>query len=73
MLTSEQQNNANIAKLHQLAQDALAKYGEHNTDAQRATGFGDIRLAREHAKKAAYWSGMQDGLLRAIAVLEGRG
>jgi hypothetical protein len=51
---------ANIAKLEQLRGDAHAKYLEHlntNTD----------------DRNRAYWSGMEDGFIRALRVLRGEG
>lgn len=50
---------ANIAKLHQLAQDSELKMAEFTSAGRQLD--------------AAHYAGMRDGLLRAINVLEGRG
>lgn len=48
---------ANLAKLEQLNQDATKKIAEADAD----------------SNSFIYWSGWQDGITRAIKVLEGRG
>lgn len=53
----ETDHRANVAKLRQLAQDADAKAHEKGTS----------NSGLQH------WSGVRDGLLRAITVIEGRG
>jgi len=62
MLSYEQMNQANIARLQQLAADADAKKAE----------FFNLGGA-ENERSAAHYAGMRDGLLRAVGVLEGRG
>jgi hypothetical protein len=59
MLTTEQQNAANIARLKQIASDADAKKAEFADAGDKIS--------------AAHYAGMRDGLLRAVTVLEGRG
>jgi len=70
-LTAEDVNQANLARLRQLAGDATRKRDDaHELTAQRI-GLGlDFK---EPMLDRSYWDGMKAGLERAIRVLEGQG